>query len=76
MEIHHSPHTTALNYRIPLSKKVTRFFLVSLFLLVITLTILTSLIWYQTKAPENFPAGELVEIEEGTSVRDIAKQLH
>jgi len=49
---------------------------VSLFLLVITLTILTSLIWYQTKAPENFPAGELVEIEEGTSVRDIAKQLH
>ena len=32
--------------------------------------------WDQTQAPENFPVGERIEIEEGTSVEQIAKQLY
>ncbi len=76
MEIHHSPNTTALSYQVPVSKKLFKFFLLASLILVIFSVIFAAFIWQQTKAPENFPAGELVEIQEGTSVRDIAKQLH
>lgn len=76
MDIHHSPYTTAVSYRTPMSKKLFRFLLISSFLFTLFAVISSVFIWQQTKAPENFPIGELVEIEEGTSVRDIAKQLH
>lgn len=76
MEIHHSPHTTALSYRVPIGKRLFKFTIMTAITVVVILAITVAIIWQQTKAPTDFPAGKLVEIEEGTSVRNIARQLH
>jgi len=75
MEIHHSPHTTPLSYRIPLRTQLTKFALV----LVLVLTVLAGLSAYavhqMTMPPEQFPVGEFITIEEGTSARDVSATL-
>lgn len=76
MEIHHSQYTTAITYRKPLRKKMIKFFILIGSTIVLGTGLLGFLVWQQTKAPENFPSGALVEISEGSSVRDISRQLY
>lgn len=76
MEIHHSPNTTNINYRTPFGLKLLQ----KLLLLSVVVFVLAGgaalYIWQVTQPPADFPIGELIEIEEGSSARTVAIQLH
>lgn len=75
MEIHHSEFTTAVTYRTPLWLRLIRWSILLLVAFMLGGATTSLVVWQVTAPPEHFPVNTRIEIEEGSSARDIAMQL-
>lgn len=75
MDIHFSEFTTNLSYRRSWKFKLVSIISLALLLAMFFMTLGAGFAWYITQAPESFPTGELIVIEEGESAREIAATM-